>query len=91
MSQSLSEIYLHVIFSTKYREPVLHKTIQPDMWSYIGSMCNKLACLPVKVGGYYDHVHILCRLSKKIAVMKLLDEVKKASCKWIKTKAAAFG
>ena len=90
MSQSLSEIYLHIVFSTKYREPVLHKTIQPDMWSYIGSMCNKLECLPVKVGGYYDHVHILCRLSKKIAVMKLLEEVKKATSKWIKTKSADF-
>jgi putative transposase len=90
MSQSLSEIYLHIIFSTKYREPVLHKPIQPEMWSYIGSMCNKLECLAVKVGGYYDHVHILCRLSKKIAVMKLLEEVKKASSKWIKTKGIEF-
>lgn len=45
-----------------------------------------MECLPVKIGGYSDHVHILCMLSKKIALMKLLEEVKSHSSKWIKTK-----
>lgn len=40
----------------------------------------------LKVCGHYDHIHIMCKLSKKIALMKLLEEVKKNSSKWIKTK-----
>ena len=40
-----------------------------------------------KIGGYTDHVPILCMLSKKTALMKLLEEVKSHSSKWFKTKA----
>ena len=45
-----------------------------------------MECHPIKIGGYTDHVHILCMLSKKIALMKLLEEVKSHSSKWMKTK-----
>jgi REP element-mobilizing transposase RayT len=45
-----------------------------------------MECYPIKVGGYTDHIHILCYLSKKIALMKLLEEVKSHSSKWMKTK-----
>ena len=49
-----------------------------------------LECNPIIVGGHQDHVHILCLLSRKIAQMKLLEEVKKQSSKWIKTKGEAY-
>ena len=42
------------------------------------------------VGGYTDHVHILCKLSKKIALMNLLEELKSHSSKWIKSKGVAY-
>ena len=90
MSQSLAKIYTHLVFSTKNREPVLHKKVQPELYSYMGGICNNLECYPVKIGGYVDHMHILCLLSKKIALMKLLEEVKKSSSKWIKTKGEEF-
>jgi putative transposase len=85
MPQSLSQIYIHIVFSTKHREAILHKTVQSRLYSYIGGVCNAVDSIPLKVGGYYDHVHILCKLSRKIAVMKLLEEVKEGSSKWIKT------
>ena len=44
----------------------------------------------VIVGGYKNHVHILCLLSRKMAQMKLLEEVKKGSSKWIKTQGAQY-
>ena len=90
MSQSLAKIYTHLVFSTKNREPVLHKKVQPELYSYMGGICNNLECYPVKIGEYIDHMHILCSLSKKIALMKLLEEVKKSSSKWIKTKGEEF-
>jgi len=49
-----------------------------------------LECYPIKIGGYTDHVHILSAISKKITVMKLLQEVKRSSSKWIKTKGEQF-
>lgn len=86
MGQSLVKNYLHIIFSTKYRQPLISETIENELYSYLGGICKRLECPPIKIGGYYDHVHILCLLSKKIALMKLLEEVKSHSSKWIKPK-----
>ncbi|MCW3126264.1 MAG: tnpA [Bacteroidetes bacterium] len=91
MSQSLTQIYLHIVFSTKHREPLIKDLIKKDLHDYLGGICRQLDCWPIEVGGYNDHVHILCHLSKKIAVVKLLEEVKKSSSKWIKTKGDEYG
>jgi REP element-mobilizing transposase RayT len=90
MPQSLAQIYLHIIFSTKHRRPLIGSDVKEELYKYIGGICKDLECHPIQVGGYYDHVHILCNLSKKIAVMKLLEEVKKGSSKWIKTKGGDY-
>ena len=85
MGQSLVKNYLHIVFSTKYREPLIHPPYEDELHSYMGGICKNLECYPIKIGGYTDHVHILCMLSKKIALMKLLEEVKSHSSKWMKT------
>lgn len=86
MGQSLVKNYLHIIFSTKYREPLIHEPVESELHAYLGGVCKNLECQPIKIGGYTDHIHILCMLSKKIALMKLLEEVKSSSSSWIKTK-----
>ncbi len=90
MPQSLTKIYTHLVFSTKNREHVLHASIQNELFSYLGGICNQLECYPVKIGGFTDHVHILCMLSKKVALMDLLKELKRGSSIWIKTKGKEF-
>ena len=90
MPQSLTKVYVHLVFSTKYRQPLIDDAIKDELYVYLGGVCRELECHPVRVGGYYDHIHILCILSKKIALMKLLEEVKKRSSKWIKTKGRAY-
>lgn len=86
MGQSLVKNYIHIVFSTKYRQPLIIESVQDELFAYLGGICKEMECQPLKVGGYVDHVHILCMLSKKIALMKLLEEVKSHSSKWIKTK-----
>lgn len=88
MGQSLVKNYIHIVFSTKYRRPVLHHPVRDELYSYMGGICNNLECHSIQVGGHTDHVHILCMLSKKIALIKLVAEVKSNSSKWIKTKDA---
>jgi len=90
MGQSLVKNYLHIIFSTKYREPLIDEKIELELHPYLGGICNELECTPIKIGGFDDHIHIFCMLSKKIALMKLLEEVKSHSSKWIKTKGEAY-
>jgi REP element-mobilizing transposase RayT len=78
-------VYVHLTFSTKNREPLITKEVQNRLFQYLGGICNGLECTPIRIGGHKDHVHILCLLSRKIAQMKLVEEVKKESSKWIKT------
>lgn len=90
MGQSLVKNYIHIIFSTKQRQQLIQPTIETELHKYLGGICNKLECSVVKVGGYTDHVHILCLLSKKIALVKLMEVLKSHSSKWIKTKGVDF-
>ena len=79
-----------MVFSTKNRKPLISKEIQDDLFSYLGGICKNLECNPIQVGGYRDHVHILCLLSKKIALMNLIEKIKSNSSKWMKTKGEQF-
>lgn len=90
MSQSLSEVYVHITFSTKKRYPFIDENIKEELWTYVGGLCKTLECNPVRVGGYHDHIHICCILSKKITQIKLLEDIKKESSRWIKTKGQRY-
>ena len=85
MPQSLSNVYVHITFSTKNHYPFIDTTIKDRLWDYLGGICKSLECYPIQVGGHNDHVHILCLLSRKISQAKLIEEIKKSSSKWIKT------
>ena len=86
MGQSIAKNYIHIIFSTKNRAGLILPEFENDLYSYIGGICNNLESPSLKIGGYFDHVHILCMLSKKMALVDLLKEIKADSSKWIKTK-----
>jgi len=90
MGQSLVKNYLHIVFSTKLRVPMITPPYEEELHRYLGGICKKLECQPIKIGGYTDHIHILCMLSKKIALMKLLEEVKSHSSKWMKTRSESL-
>ena len=90
MAQSLSKVYVHITFSTKNRYPFIDDNIAKELWAYIGGICKQLECNPVRVGGYNDHAHVCCLLSKKITQIKLLEEIKKESSRWAKTKGKQY-
>jgi REP element-mobilizing transposase RayT len=86
MGQSLVQNYVHIVFSTKYREPLIKAPYEQELHAYLGGTCKELDCPVLIVGGYTDHVHILCMLSRKIALMTLVQKAKANSSKWMKTK-----
>ena len=91
MPQSLAQIYLHLVFSTKNRSPFLHdQSIRAEMHNYLGGTCNNLDCPVLRVGGVADHVHFLCRLGKTMSVADLVKELKRESSQWAKTKGPAL-
>jgi len=90
MGQSLVKNYIHLVFSTKHRQHLIHPPVEEELHSYLGGICKNIGCQPIKVGGYTDHIHMLFMLSQKIALMKVVEEVKSHSSKWIKTKGEGY-
>jgi putative transposase len=85
MPQSLSAVYLHLVFSTKERRPFLRdKTVRDSLHAYLGGVSKTLECPPLIVGGVEDHVHLLCRLSRTITQAEWVKELKRVSNGWLK-------
>jgi putative transposase len=91
MPQSLSNLLVHLIFSTKERRPFLravaHRTA---LQRYLGGVSARLDCPVVCVGGTEDHVHCLARQARTITVAEWVKELKRVSSKWAKTQDAAL-
>mgnify|MGYP000564591533 CR=1 FL=1 len=85
MAQSLSQIYLHLIFSTKNRFGFLRDPdIRDRAHAYLAGACKKLQCPALIIGGVEDHVHILCRFGKTRSLADFIRELKRESSKWVK-------
>jgi REP-associated tyrosine transposase len=88
MAQSLAQIYLHIVFSTKERRRYLKDpTLRQELHRYLGGTCRSLECPSLIVGGVDDHIHILCRLARTWSVSDLDRELKRESSKWLKTQS----
>ena len=85
MPQSLSAAYMHIVFSTKNRLPLIIPELRSPLWMYLGGVCRGLHCMPVQIGGTSDHVHILSLLARDIAIQALIAKVKAESSRWMKT------
>jgi putative transposase len=85
MPQSLSFVIVHLIFSTKDRNPFLSPEIRESAHSYLAATARKVGCECYRVGGVEDHVHFAIRLSRTITISDLVEKLKTSSSKWIKT------
>ncbi len=90
MPQSLSRILVHVIFSTKDREPVLIPEIRAELHAYLASVLEEKGCVSLQVGGIEDHVHLLFALPRTLTMAQVVEAVKVCSSKWLKTQGDAM-
>ena len=85
MPQSLSVVYLHLVFSTKDRRPFLREQeMRESVHAYLGEISKRLDCPPILVGGVEDHVHMLTRFSRTITQAEWVKELKRASNRWLR-------
>jgi len=84
--QSLANVVLHLVFSTKHRQPVLNDAICRELHPYLAGTLTNMRCPPIQVGGVEDHVHLLFRLSRTNSIAEVVENVKTGSSKWLKTK-----
>jgi len=87
MPQSLSKLYVHLIFSTQHREPLLIPSVRGSLHAYLATVLKNQDCPALTIGGTSDHAHLLFRLSKNLALAEVVEKVKTTSSKWLKTQA----
>jgi putative transposase len=90
MPQSLSNILIHLIWSTKDRYPWLEPDIRGKTHAFLAGTVRQLDCEAYRVGGVADHVHLALRLSRNVSIADLVKEAKTASSKWLKLQDPAF-
>lgn len=92
MPQSLGQIFIHVVFSTKHRNPWIQEPMQRNIHAYMASTVRALErCECYRVGGVEGHVHLAIRLSRTISAAELVQKLKTSSSRWIKEQYPALG
>ena len=84
MAQSLSKIYIHLIFHIKSTSPKIRENDLGRLHQYIGKLVKTSGCTEIKAGGIGDHVHVLFILSKDVTISQIVEEIKRNSSRWIK-------
>ena len=76
---SYTQLYLHCVWATWDRLPLITAEVETPLYTVIAAKCRELGCTPLAIGGINDHIHLLVRLSPKIAVAQLVGQIKGAS------------
>ena len=85
MAQSLSKIYVHLVFHTKYSSVTILEKDLPKLFAYIDGIIVNNKAMVIQIGGIHNHLHILCTLPRTISTASFVEDIKKCSSKWIKT------
>lgn len=85
MGQSLSQNYVHLVFGTKGRKPLITVECEERLYFYMAGILKNMESPAIIINSVPDHIHILFRLSKNYALAKVVEMVKKESSKWMKT------
>jgi len=83
MGGTFSNILLHIVFSTKFRDPLIAPTLRPRLYKFMGGIVRDEKGVLFEVGGIEDHVHLLVRWRPDESVAYLLRNVKARSSKWV--------
>ncbi|MEI6139043.1 MAG: transposase [Mariniphaga sp.] len=90
MSQSLSKMYVHAIFHVKNNDILIKPEDHEELYAYIGGVIKLSKSIPVIINGIENHVHVLCIMAKTICLADLMEDIKRHSSRWIKTKGIHY-
>jgi len=90
MPQSLAKLHVHLVFSTKHREPLLHDNIRESLHKYLSVVFRAVHCTPITINSVEDHVHCLFELGRTVTISDVTQEVKQRSSKWLKVQGEEF-
>ncbi len=80
---SFVKIWVHIVFSTKNREPLLSKDLRYSLFKHIAENCVDKNIFLRAINGYSDHIHCLLSLGKDQTISKICQLIKGESSFWI--------
>ena len=90
MAQSLAQLYTHIIFSTKNHHPFIKSNVEKELFAYMGGVIKNMGGIPFQINGTPNHVHVFSNLPRTVSLSKFLEEIKRNSSKWVKTKGKDY-
>ena len=91
MPQSLSNVLLHLLYSTKNREKYLTDTrLRNELYAYTSSALSSMGCNCIIADGTTDHIHIFFAMSRTESISDVVKHTKKETSKWLKTKSLDY-
>jgi putative transposase len=83
MSHSLNKIWIHAIWSTKYRTPFIHHNAEKKIYQFISDQLREQGCYIKIINGMPDHIHCLFVLNRKKSIAEVIKQVKGSSARYI--------
>jgi putative transposase len=84
MSHTYVQNNLHVIFSTKNRQKLISKTLQPEIWSYMAGICRNIGIVVMAIGGAEEHVHVFFHHPATMPLSEAIRTIKANSSLWVR-------
>ena len=84
MANTYTQIFYHIVFSTKNRVRCISKARRDDLYGYMWGINKNLKCHLYRIGGVEDHVHILTSIHPSIALADYIENMKTSSTSWIR-------
>lgn len=90
MAQTLVSLLVHVVFSTQHRADLIKPEVERDLFAFMAGVLKNKESRLLAANGTANHVHLLISQSKNIALSSLIQELKKSTSKWMKTRGTGF-
>jgi len=76
MANTYSQIYFHLVFSTKNRADLIAQDIEERIWAYIAGVAKRHGITPIQIGGMEDHIHSLLGVPTILSASQVAKAVK---------------
>jgi putative transposase len=83
MRENYTQLYIHCVWATWDRLPIVTPEIQSAIYAEIIRQCNQLKSSVIAVGGIVDHVHLLVGIPPTLCVSDLMKAVKGSSSHFV--------
>jgi REP element-mobilizing transposase RayT len=83
MSKSYSKIWVHAVWATKNRIPLINSKMEEQLYNFVKEELNKMGCVVRIVNGMPDHLHCLFGLNPQKSITDIIKQIKGSSSHFV--------